>query len=168
MSEFQIEYNRAKTNGWLPLFQAAAAAHDFPPELLMGIASRETNMKDIKGDFQGGIYHGYSLMQIDIGTDPTFCKAWRPNVNVDQSIERGAQILASKRDYLRAHGYADLKDIAAAYNTGERNVVKSLAAGRDSDLTTTGHNYGSDVMARSAAFKLLLDADTVATSTSPT
>jgi soluble lytic murein transglycosylase-like protein len=159
MSEFQIEYDRAKAAGWLPYFQASAATHGFGPDLLMAIASRETNMRDIKGDFRGGVYHGYSLMQVDIGTDPAFCHAWVADQNVDQSIERGAQILAGKRDYLAQHGVTDLQDIASAYNCGEGNVIAALNENENPDDRTTGRNYGKDVMSRAAAFAAIIAGD---------
>jgi hypothetical protein len=40
----------------------------------------------------------------------------------------------------------------AAYNTKRENVENSIAAGRDVDERTTGHNYSRDVLARMAAW----------------
>lgn len=154
-ADLKGQFESAKSKGWLRLFETSAAAHAFPTELLIAIASRETNIRQIKGDFRGGIYHGYGLMQIDIGTDSMFCRAWTPE-KVGESIERGAQILAAKRQYLIGHGIQDLKAVAAAYNTGEGRVRKSIEAGDDPDQTTTGHDYGADVMARMEVFTRLL------------
>ena len=42
-------------------FKTAAERYQLPPEILLAIASRETNMRNIIGD--GG--HGYGIMQID-------------------------------------------------------------------------------------------------------
>src|SRR6476469_5413996 len=60
-NDLKRQFERAKKNGWIKTFKSAAATYQFPPEVLMAIASRETNMRNIIGD--GG--HGYGLMQID-------------------------------------------------------------------------------------------------------
>src|SRR5262249_6755560 len=117
-ADLRAQFERAKRAGWLPLFRDSAEQHKLEVSLLLGIASRETNIRQIKGDFRNGIYHGYGLMQIDIGTDRKFCEAWTPDM-VAESIERGAQILAGKRAYLVARGISDPRAWAAAYNTGE-------------------------------------------------
>lgn len=154
-NDLKKQYDSAKQNGWLAHFEDAAQQHDFSVELLLAISSRETNLKNIKGDFRDGIYHGYGVMQVDIGTDPAFCKAWTPE-KVRESVQGGCRILAGKRAYLAKKQCTDLRAIAAAYNTGEGNVSRSLANGRDPDSTTTGRNYGTDVLARMEVFKRLL------------
>src|SRR5581483_12077172 len=105
--DLQEQLDRAIASGWIAFFQNAAAAHDFPLELLLGIASRETDMQNVKGDKRNGVYHGYGIMQVDIGTDPAFCAAWTPD-NVDGSIQRGTQILAGKRTSLARGQVTDL------------------------------------------------------------
>ena len=50
-----------RANGWIKFFKTAAERYQLPPEILLAIASRETNMRNIIGD--GG--HGYGIMQID-------------------------------------------------------------------------------------------------------
>lgn len=154
-ADLRSQFNSAKANGWLPYFEEAAQHHDFPVELLLAIASRETNIRNIKGDLRDSVSHGYGIMQVDIGTDPEFCRNWTPE-KVEESLERGTWILAGKRTYLAGKQITDLKAIAAAYNTGEGNVARSLAAGRDPDHTTTGGDYGSDVLARMEVFGRLL------------
>jgi hypothetical protein len=150
-SELTAELNRATSDGWIPFFTAAAQHNGFDTEFLLAIASRETNMRNIKGDFHDGAFHGFGIMQVDVGTDPAFCAAWTPE-NVEGSIQRGTAILAGKRDSLAAKAITDPKAIAAAYNTGAANVIRSVQNGLDPDRTTTGHDYGSDVMARRAVF----------------
>ena len=118
-------------------------------------------MRNIKGDFRDGKYHGFGIMQVDIGTNPDFCNSWTES-NVEQSIEFGTRILQGKRDYLAGKNITDVKAIAAAYNTGEGNVAKSIAAGRDPDHTTTGGDYGSDVVARMNIFSRLRAASATA------
>lgn len=150
-ADLQSEMQNAISSGWMPHFEAAAQAHGFPVELLLAIASRETNMRNIKADRRDGVYHGYGVMQVDIGTDPGFCNNWTPE-DIQSSIECGAKVLARKRDYLASKGITDLAAIAAAYNTGEGNVVRSIASGAHFDQTTTGGNYGRDVLARMDVF----------------
>jgi hypothetical protein len=156
-ADLQRQFNNALNAGWLPHFEIAALVHGFDPELLLAIASRETDMRNIKGDFRDGIYHGYGLMQVDIGTYPDFCHAWTPD-NVQGSIETGAEILSGKRQALAAQGVTDLRAVVAAYNTGHPNVLRSIQAGADPDRTTTGHDYGRDVLARMDVFVKLRSA----------
>jgi hypothetical protein len=150
-NDLRGQLNTATANGWITLFEAAAQAHQFDTEFLLAIASRETNMRNIRGDFHDGAYHGFGIMQVDVGTDPNFCASWTPD-QVEGSIQRGTQILAQKRDALAARNITDPKAIAAAYNTGQGNVIHSIQNGADPDRTTTEGNYGSDVMARRAVF----------------
>ncbi|SRR5579884_559030 len=150
-AQLETQWQNAVTSGWIPFFEAAAQKHNVPVELLLGIASRETNMRNIQGDFRNGVCHGYGIMQVDIGTDPEFCSSWSAD-DVQPSIDCGTQILAGKRDYLLRHGITETRAIAAAYNTGEGNVVNSITHGLDPDHTTTGGDYGRDVMARMQVF----------------
>ncbi|HTP30596.1 MAG TPA: hypothetical protein VMJ75_00390 [Candidatus Acidoferrales bacterium] len=145
------QLKHATASGWIPHFDAAAQQNNFDTEFLLAIASRETNLLNIKGDFHDGAYHGFGIMQVDVGTDPAFCASWTPD-QVEASVQRGTQVLAGKREALAAKGITDPKAIAAAYNTGQGNVIRSLASGADPDRTTTGHDYGSDVMARRDVF----------------
>jgi soluble lytic murein transglycosylase-like protein len=148
------QLNHATSSGWLPFFAAAAELNNFDPDFLLAIASRETNLLNIKGDFRDGIFHGFGIMQVDVGTDPDFCANWTPD-QVEGSIQRGTSILVGKRNSLATKNITDLKAIAAAYNTGASNVIRSVQAGLDPDRTTTGRDYGSDVLARMAVFASL-------------
>jgi hypothetical protein len=150
-SDLSAQLNRAISSGWITFFDDAAKQNGFDTEFLLAIASRETNIRNIKGDFRGGVYHGFGIMQVDIGTDPEFCATWTPG-HVEGSIQCGTKILGEKRDSLAANSITDLKAIAAAYNAGARPVIQSVKSGLDPDRTTTGHDYGSDVIARRAVF----------------
>jgi hypothetical protein len=141
--------------GWLPFFQAAAIQTGIPVELLLAIGSRETNLKNIKGDFRKGEYHGFGIMQVDIGTDRAFCEAWT-EAKVAESIIKGATILRAKFAYLRHRGIpGSWKNTAAAYNAGEQAVITAIQTGEDPDSKTTGKDYGSDVAARAEIFARL-------------
>jgi soluble lytic murein transglycosylase-like protein len=163
------EFAYAKSQGWLSAFDAAGRQYSFSPALLMAIASRETNMRNIVGD-RG---HGYGLMQVDVGTDPEFCHsgAWK---NAPLSIHTGAGILASKRTQIQhlegsaihigGQSFVGKQIIAlddvdrltiAAYNCGLW-AYYSFSVGTDIDRFTTGHNYSKDVLGRMAQFEELL------------
>src|SRR3982751_6113224 len=107
-ADLKRQFDTAVSEGWLMYFQNSASQHDFTVELLMAIASRETAMRNIKGDLRGGIYHGYGVMQVDIGTNADFCKNWTEN-EVEGSIECGTKILLGKRKYLAGKNITDLK-----------------------------------------------------------
>lgn len=55
------------------------------------------------------------------------------------------------RDPRPLFGDALIQAAVAAYNTGEGNVLESLAAGLPADATTAKGNYGADVLARMAS-----------------
>lgn len=175
MTEIQREFAYAKAQGWLALFAQAASLYNFSTALLMGIASRETNMKNIEGDFQGGSYHGYGLMQIDIGSYPEFCRSgeWR---DVGKSIHMGALVLNSKQIQIHDGIGKQLRvkstvftgesidggnlnrTAVAAYNAGLWAYYSMTAYG-DPDRFTTGHNYSADVISRMAQFSICLAGD---------
>jgi hypothetical protein len=70
-NDLKRQFERAKKNGWIKTFKSAAATYQLPPEVLMAITSRETNMRNIIED--GG--HGYGLMQIDDRSFPEWCNS---------------------------------------------------------------------------------------------
>ena len=154
-AQLSAEFEAVVKNGWLPFFMAAAQKYGFPPPLLLAIGSRETNLTNIKGDFRNGVWHGYGIMQVDIGTDPAFCKGWNPAM-VAESIDEGTFILSQKRQQLDDANIFDPRALAASYNAGASAVIRALAAGRDCDATTTGRNYGADVMERATGFASLM------------
>jgi hypothetical protein len=95
-------------------------------------------------------------MQID---DRSFADWLRTNdwTSPIINIRKGAQVLKQKRSYLKTR-FPNLPDdqlwaaSIAAYNTGEGNVAKSLAAGKPVDSTTAGGDYSSAVLAMAAKF----------------
>ena len=174
-SDLRLQFSRVIRDGWLAFFEDAAVKNGFPIEDLLAIASRETNMQNIIGD--GG--RGFGIMQVDIGTNESFCKSGRwqdPNM----AIGMGTAILASKRNFIVKNagqpihvkaksGYEETFEMPlivgeslrrvtiAAYNSGlwaSRNFLKH----GDPDRGTTGKDYSKDVIQRSTIFKSLLDA----------
>ena len=164
----KAQFKLAVKNGWVDAFEEAAAKRGFPVAVLMAIASRETNMRNIIGD--GG--HGYGLMQIDDRSFADWCKsgAWKEGA---QGIAMGALVLDQKRTQIeQGKGKklkvgntsftganftdAELLQIAvAAYNSGLRSYMNFSLNGNP-DKGTTGHDYSADVMNRSERFKALL------------
>lgn len=156
-------FEKAKQRGYLPMFQNAGTHFEFPVELLLAIASRETNMTNMRGDFRGGKYHGHGIMQVDIGTAPEWCRsgAWK---DVNASIQKGTSILADKARQLRKDWPADRPRtlqqfywvLAASYNHGVPDSLHDFLQDGNPDKDTTGHDYGQDVLGRMQEFAWLL------------
>lgn len=148
------QFNRARANGWIEFFAEGAQRFNWPTALLMAIASRETNMRNILGD--GG--HGHGIMQIDDRSFPDFTSSgrWRvPRLN----ILKGAEVLSGKRQFLSRRGVAGetlMRASVAAYNGGEGRVIRAITRGLSVDSVTTQRNYSADVLARAAVFRELL------------
>lgn len=173
--ELKRQYDRARSSGWLPLFQKAAKARGQTTALLLAHGSRETNMKNIRGDFRNGVYNGFGVLQVDIGTDRAFARNWSPT-NVEPGIVRGSEILAEKLTQVvkgqgktlsvrgrsfkgRAVEPDDARRIAsAAYNCGLW-AYYHFSKGENVDTTTTGDDYSRDVYDRAAYLAQWLDED---------
>lgn len=148
------QLDRAKTNGWMPFFTEAAQAFNFPIALLLAIASRETNIRNIIGD--GG--HGRGIMQIDDRSFPDFANSGASK-DPRQNILKGGEILNGKRRFLSQKGISGdvlIRGSVAAYNGGEGRVLKAIRADRDVDSVTANGNYSSDVLGRSQILEELL------------
>jgi hypothetical protein len=175
-ANLKAQFDRAVAEGWLPVFKKYAELHGWPVEIVLAVASRETNMRNIKGDFRGGVFHGFGLMQVDRGTDAEFAKGgWE---DPERSIKRGVEILSEKRDSLVKNAGKTLtirdsrgnrvslavpkvpdsdllKVVIAMYNGGWWPVYH-YSKGRSPDHTTTGKDYSKDVLARAEVFKSFL------------
>lgn len=187
MPPLRQEYRRARQEGWIPFFLEAAGAFAVRPEVLLAIASRETNMGGRQigpGKFQwlttpGDGGHGYGLMQIDRRSFPKWVESgvWR---QPRASILKGAEVLAQKRQSLRDRagnsvrvktkqtvhtflmplfGNATIERVSiAAYNSGDWAAYHA-SKGRSVDHGTTGRDYSGDVLARATHFRTWLIAD---------
>lgn len=94
-------------------------------------------------------FHGWGFWQIDTGSFPMFVKSgdWQDPY---KCCKKAIEVLEGKRKYLATHlpnlsGNELNRAITAAYNTGEGNVFKSIANGKDPDTTTHEHNYSAEV-----------------------
>lgn len=186
-STLRQEYRRARQEGWIPFFLEAAATSAVRPEVLLAIASRETNMGGrqiapgkfhwLRSPGDGG--HGYGLMQIDGRSFPEWVRsgAWR---QAKAGIVKGAEVLGQKRRGLleRAGKSVRIKSkqtvhtflmpkfgnvtieraAIAAYNSGDWAAYHA-SKGRSVDQGTTHGNYSEDVLARAAHFRAWLIAD---------
>ncbi len=174
-AEIKRQYERAKAQGWLPLFEEMAEKHGTTVAHFLGFSSRETNMKNIRGDFRGGQYHGFGPMQVDIGTDASFAKTWSPQ-NAEPGIKRGGEIYQEKVDQVTAgQGRRlsvkrkpftgrqcqpdDIRRVAtAAYNCGLW-AYYHFSNESHVDLSTTGKDYSRDVYDRAIQFAKLREVD---------
>ena len=136
----------------IPIFKSVGSALMLPPEILAGIASRESCFGatlDDKGYGDHG--NGYGIMQVD--------KRHHIIVGAPDSIEHVTQAATILRDMLniisRQHPTWQKKDqlrgAVAAYNAGPGNV-RTIAY---MDSGTTGNNYSADVLKRAEGFKRL-------------
>ncbi len=141
-----------------------AKAHGFSPEYFYAIASRETNCLNILGDPRGGQMHGVGIIQIDI-QHPIALKARDSGsykTDPDPLLEFGAAMLAGNiaqatKQFPNMSAQQHLKVAASGYNCGMGNAIAGVNHG-DSDIHTTGHDYGRDVMTRMAIFEELIAA----------
>lgn len=167
--DLKKQFKRAKNNGWIAHFEEAGADYLFETSLLMAIASRETNMKNIIGDSG----HGYGIMQIDDRSFPDWCNsgAWE---DVEQAIAKGALVLDEKRTNVEKNqgkkisfkgkkfvgkdnlSKSDILRIAvSSYNCGWW-AYYNFSKGNDVDKNSTEGNYSKDVLKRQKAFAALL------------
>lgn len=110
------------------------ASYGLPSMCLFAIASRETNMQNIEGDWgrrpndSAPRYHGYGYFQRDSqhGVDASYLN------NVHRQAIDAASLM---RDLINRYG--DIRAAFAAYNSGQPN-----------DQYTTGHDYGIDTLQR--------------------
>ena len=169
IADMTNQFTRTERQGWLPYFAEAATRYGFDQDLLMGIASRETNIRNILGD--GG--HGHGIMQIDDRSYPDFCKSddWK---DPRKNILKGAEVLdfvkrreiragIGRRNECKGNRFEGLtlsdlgllRTSVAAYNCGCR-AYHAICVYGNPDRSTTGSDYSADVINRAEAFKRLL------------
>src|SRR5262249_37080650 len=136
-----------------------AADHQLPLPYFFAIASRETNCTNKLGDRdKHGEFHGVGIVQIDIQHEiarkARDSGSWE--TDPDPLIAFGANLLA-KNIQRAAQAFPDFtpqqhrKIAASGYNCGIEKAILGSQNG-DSDIHTTGKDYGRDVMARMEIF----------------
>ena len=149
--EAREQFAHARTTGLVTICRSAERRHRLPRALLLAVASRETNCRDVVGDFG----HGRGVFQID----DRFHHEWlaehgsdRPGRTppVADAAELAGTLLADALAVAHNHELAGdraTKFAASAYNAGLGGALAGLERG-NSDLETTGRDYGADVVAR--------------------
>jgi len=149
IAELKRELARAKGNGLFEYARNAAAANGLELAWLLGLWSRETNITNVVGDNN----HGHGPGQVDDrshmipGSLLELC-------NLSGKIAKEALDFASV-NYPHYVGDQRLKIASDDYNAGPRGVRRGMAVG-NVDAGSTGHDYGSDVVKRTAVFRRLL------------
>jgi peptidoglycan hydrolase-like protein with peptidoglycan-binding domain len=162
-AQLQSELTRARADGLVDACLAAERTARLPRGLLVAVASRETNCRNIVGD--GG--HGRGLFQIDDRFHGDWLRehgAAAPGAvpSVSDAAAYAAQLLAANYAFGRARGLRGaklLKFAVSAYNAGAGGAWRALRATGDPDTGTTGGDYGADVLARMRALRRLLGSD---------
>src|SRR5271165_6094887 len=159
LQDVTIQLRRLQQTGFDQMLAQQAQANGFAASFFYAIASRETNCVNELGDVQADGAHGVGIVQIDV-QHPIALQArnsgsWQ--TNPAPLIAFGAQLLAQNIAQVQQALPAltsdqQLKVVASGYNCGVTRAIAAAKAGQDSDVHTTGGNYGADVMARKALF----------------
>jgi hypothetical protein len=148
------DLDRARDAGIDAACLAAERELELPEGLLLAVASRETNCRNITGD--GG--HGRGVFQID----DRFHRDWLAENGaggagavppVEAAARYAGRLLAGNLEFGRRNGVREgdlLKFALSAYNAGAGGALAGYRKG-DSDRGTTGRDYGRDVLERLSA-----------------
>jgi hypothetical protein len=155
----RVELERARQRGWERLCVEAERDERLPRGFLLALASQETDMNDVVGDSG----HGRGLFQIDDRWHKDFLAehgaGGRGRTPPPREAARyAARLIRGNLDFGRRNDVrkADLlKFAASAYNAGPTGALRGYQAG-DSDLNTTGRDYGTAVLRRFAIFEEFL------------
>jgi hypothetical protein len=164
-AELQEQLHVIKENGLFVLLDTAAKKHVIPTAYVLAVGSRETNLVNELGDYENGEYFGVGILQIDaqhpVAREARDSGTWKtnPGALIDIGVGMMSDNLAFAKTefptYEGPEGHGWLKIAASAYNGGQGGAASGARRG-DSDLYTTGHDYGADVMERFAVFQKLL------------
>jgi len=140
------QLHTARRKGLLPLFRQSSQRWDIPVEILLAVASRETEIGTndyyLANRFTGSDGHGKGIMQID-DRYHTFAHITAPNDH-KAMINYGARFLSDLKKQ-----FGNIKDALSAYNAGPSAVQQAYLQGVDPDVYTTGGDYAKDVLRRS-------------------
>jgi peptidoglycan hydrolase-like protein with peptidoglycan-binding domain len=160
--QLEAQLVAARRAGLLKACLTAEQGRGLPSALLLAVASRETNCRDVVGD--GG--HGRGVFQIDDRFHAAFLGQFAPSPTppIPQAADYAAGLLvaamkAGKK--LKLGGDGLFKFTAAAYNAGIGGATAAFQQHGDPDRGTTGRNYGDDVVTRWHMFQAWLGADLV-------
>lgn len=145
----QLKIEVAKARETYPWIGYVERIRGLPPWTLFALGSRESNMRNIIGDFG----HGVGIWQRDDrawATLPTpdgplstpSGKKWYLLHPRRQSEDAAALLLRLNREF------SSWETTFCAYNAGAGAIRGRLSRGEDPNLATTGENYGRDVLWR--------------------
>lgn len=123
---------------------AAEIRHGLPKHLLHAVGSRETNLSAYYETHPGDGGHGRGTFQLDDRSH---------TIPSPFPVTTQADVAASMLHNLIQTFSGNLKSACSAYNAGVTGARNGIAQG-DSDLFTTGHDYGADVVARMRSLSL--------------
>jgi peptidoglycan hydrolase-like protein with peptidoglycan-binding domain len=154
-AELRRQREAARAHGWDAICREAEEEKGLRSGILLAVASRETDMADVVGD--GG--HGRGLFQIDDRSWTEWLAAHGAGGRgktppVRDAARLAAAFLSENIAFGRRNGVAaeDLSKFAfSAYNAGPGGAIRGYREG-DSDLHTTGRDYGRDVLERLDGF----------------
>lgn len=155
----------ARRTGLLDLLVEEAGLTGVEPAWVLGVASRETGIRNVLGD--GG--HGVGVMQIDVRYHALARRlrddgGWRAGEGCRALARYGCRLLVSHLAWAGerypqwggVEGEGWRKIASAAYNAGRGGAARGVSEG-DADRFTTGADYGADVLARTRHFRRLLE-----------
>jgi peptidoglycan hydrolase-like protein with peptidoglycan-binding domain len=159
--QLQSELERARREGLVDLALSAERRAELPRGVLLAIASRETNMRNVVGD--GG--HGRGLFQIDDRSHGAWLRrhgAGGPGgiPPVAAAADYAAQLLKDNLAFGRSKGLSGdalFRFALSAYNAGAGGAWRGLQERGDSDARTAHGNYGRDVLERLRVVQAWLD-----------
>ena len=169
-----------------PILRASRATGE-SPFVLAALASRESDYGralDASGRGDGG--HGHGIFQVDDRSHATWIATGKWHDPYESAVY-AARLLGQNRAYFSsgsaggvtvpvgsyahrsgvpAGSYPDPRPLRgsqlewatlSAYNTGPLNALRAVATGLDPDTTTTGADYGANVLDRAARLSAAAD-----------
>ena len=137
-SKATVQKQAARALADWPFIPDVEKKHGLPPNLLLAVGSRETNLENELGDHG----HGHGVWQQDDRWWPSMPEDFDQDVR--KQAEKAGKLLADNHEKLGgvwAHAIA-------AYNKGVNGVREALAAGKSPDSITAGGDYAADVLGR--------------------
>lgn len=146
----QSQLSYLQNSGIIEAFKAASRLTGVDENLLLAIASRESNMgqsldANYTGDVGGcGVLGcGIGIMQIDRRYHKNYAATKAPNDHFS-NVLKAAQILSQNLKDFKGKK----RPAIAAYNAGTGSVRSAILQNLNPDLFTTGQNYSRDVLRR--------------------
>lgn len=140
----QTQLTYLMASGLLDAFKRIAAETGVGSNLLLAVASRESNMgMSLDENGLGDSGNGIGIMQIDRRYHPEYARQHSP-FDYANNIRKSAYIL--KKDLQNFGG--NKHQALAAYNAGTGSVRQAIIQGLNPDLFTTGQNYAQNVLTR--------------------